>query len=80
MSHEIILIVALVLPVLTFLVLRANAAMVFLSVCLGAVLVDHASGSIKTPELLTKRNVAEKIIEYIEQNAKQRHKKDRVGA
>jgi hypothetical protein len=29
---------------------------------------------------LTKRNVAEKIIEYIEQNAKFRHKKDRVGA
>ncbi len=44
------------------------------------VLEVNSSGSIKTPELLTKRNVAEKIIEYIEQNAKQRHKKDRVGA
>lgn len=43
MSYEITLIVALVLPVLTFLVLRVNAAMVFLSVCLGAVLVDHVS-------------------------------------
>jgi ribosomal protein S6--L-glutamate ligase len=44
------------------------------------VLEVNSSGSIKTPELLTKRNVAEKIIEYIEQNAKQRQRKDRVGA
>lgn len=44
------------------------------------VLEVNSSGSIKTPELLTKRNVAEKIIEYIEQNAKQRNRKDRVGA
>jgi ribosomal protein S6--L-glutamate ligase len=44
------------------------------------VLEVNSSGSIKTPELLTKYNIAEKIIEYIEQNAKQRHRKDRVGA
>jgi ribosomal protein S6--L-glutamate ligase len=44
------------------------------------VLEVNSSASIKTPELLTKRNVAGKIIEYIEQNAKQRNKKDRVGA
>lgn len=44
MSHEITLIVALTLPVLIFLFLRVNAAMVFLSVCLGAVLVDHVAG------------------------------------
>jgi ribosomal protein S6--L-glutamate ligase len=44
------------------------------------VLEVNSSGSIKTPELLTKRNIAEKIIEYIEQNAKQRNRKDRVGA
>lgn len=44
------------------------------------VLEVNSSGSIKTPELLTKRNVAEKIIEYIEQNAKQRNRKDKVGA
>jgi ribosomal protein S6--L-glutamate ligase len=31
-------------------------------------------------EKVTGRNVAEKIIEYIEVNAKQRHRKDRVGA
>jgi len=43
MSHEITLIAALVLPVLLFLVLRANAALIFLSVCLGAVLVDHVA-------------------------------------
>jgi ribosomal protein S6--L-glutamate ligase len=34
----------------------------------------------KTPELIAGRNVAEKIIEYIEQNAKRRHKKDKIGA
>jgi ribosomal protein S6--L-glutamate ligase len=44
------------------------------------VLEVNSSASIKTPELLTKRNVAAKIIEYIEQNSKQRHRKDRVGA
>jgi ribosomal protein S6--L-glutamate ligase len=44
------------------------------------VLEVNSSGSIKTPEQLTGRNVAEKIIEYIELNAKRRNKKDRVGA
>lgn len=33
-----------------------------------------------TIEHVTGRNVAEKIIEYVEQNAKRRQKKDRVGA
>lgn len=31
-------------------------------------------------EQITNRNVAEKIIEYVERNAKARHRKDRVGA
>ena len=44
------------------------------------VLEVNSSASIKTPEFMTKRNVAEKIIEYIEKNAKQRNRKDRVGA
>lgn len=44
------------------------------------VLEVNSSGSIKTPELVTGRNVAEKIIEYIELNAKRRSKKDRIGA
>lgn len=44
------------------------------------VLEVNSSASIKTPELITGRNVAEKIIEYIEQNAKRRHKKDKIGA
>ena len=44
------------------------------------VLEVNSSASIKTPELLTGRNVASKIIEYIETNAKQRHRKDKVGA
>ena len=44
------------------------------------VLEVNSSASIKTPEMLTNRNIAEKIIEYIEQNAKQRNRKDKVGA
>jgi len=44
------------------------------------VLEVNSSASIKTPELMTKRDVAEKIIEYIERNAKGRRRKDRVGA
>lgn len=41
MSNDIVLLVALAVPALVLVVLRANAAMVFLSLCLGAVLVDH---------------------------------------
>lgn len=44
------------------------------------VLEVNSSASLKTPEMVTTRNVAEKIIEYIEQNAKQRNRKDKVGA
>jgi ribosomal protein S6--L-glutamate ligase len=44
------------------------------------VLEVNSSASIKTPELITKRDVATKIIEYIERNAKGKNKKDRVGA
>jgi hypothetical protein len=41
MSYDLILILALALPVLIFVTLRVNAAMVFLSVCLGAILVEQ---------------------------------------
>jgi ribosomal protein S6--L-glutamate ligase len=44
------------------------------------VLEVNSSASLKTPELITKRDVASKIIEYIELNAKRRNKKDKVGA
>lgn len=44
------------------------------------VLEVNSSASIKTPELITKRDVATKIIEYVENNAKRRNKKDKVGA
>jgi ribosomal protein S6--L-glutamate ligase len=44
------------------------------------VLEVNSSASIKTPEQITKRDVAEKIIEYVERNAKARRRKDRVGA
>lgn len=40
----------------------------------------NSSASVKTPEAVTGRNVAEKIIEYIELNAKRTSKKDRIGA
>jgi len=44
------------------------------------VLEVNSSASLRTPEAITRRNVAGKIIEYIEQNAKGRRRKDRVGA
>lgn len=47
----------------------------------GPVLLEvNSSASLRTPETLTKRNVAVQIIEYVERNAKARHKKDKVGA
>ncbi|HSW37749.1 MAG TPA: RimK family alpha-L-glutamate ligase [Candidatus Saccharimonadales bacterium] len=44
------------------------------------VLEVNSSASLKTPETITGRNIAGQIIEYIEQNAKARRKKDKVGA
>lgn len=44
------------------------------------VLEVNSSASIMTPELVTKRDVATKIIEYLERNAKSKPKKDKVGA
>jgi ribosomal protein S6--L-glutamate ligase len=44
------------------------------------VLEVNSSASLKTPELVTKRDVATKIIEYIEMNAKRRNRKDKIGA
>jgi ribosomal protein S6--L-glutamate ligase len=44
------------------------------------VLEVNSSASIKTPEQVTSRDVATKIIEYVERNAKSKPKKDRVGA
>ncbi len=44
------------------------------------VLEVNSSGSLKTPELITGRDIATKIIEYIEINAKRRNKKDKIGA
>ena len=44
------------------------------------VLEVNSSASLKTPELITQRDVASKIIEYVELNAKRRNKKDKVGA
>ncbi|MCA9347680.1 RimK family alpha-L-glutamate ligase [Candidatus Saccharibacteria bacterium] len=44
------------------------------------VLEVNSSASIKTPELMTKRDIATKIIEYVERNAKGKNRKDKVGA
>lgn len=44
------------------------------------VLEVNSSASLKTPEMLTKRDVATTIIEYIEHNARSGRKKDKVGA
>jgi ribosomal protein S6--L-glutamate ligase len=63
---------AMGLPICGVDMMRTNAGPLVLEV--------NSSASIKTPELITKRDVAEKIIEYVERNAKGRHKKDRVGA
>lgn len=63
---------AMGLPVCAVDMMRSNEGPLVLEV--------NSSGSIKTPELITGRNVAEKIIEYVELNAKRRNKKDRVGA
>lgn len=44
------------------------------------VLEVNSSASLKTPELITGRDIATKIIEYVEINAKRQNKKDKIGA
>jgi ribosomal protein S6--L-glutamate ligase len=44
------------------------------------VLEVNSSASFKAPETITKSNVAKEVIEYIEQNAHGKRKKDKVGA
>lgn len=44
------------------------------------VLEVNSSASIMTPEKVTGRDVATKIIEYVERNAKSKRQKDKVGA
>ena len=44
MPHNLALILALAVPFAAMVVLRINAAMVFLSLCLGAVLVQYVAG------------------------------------
>ncbi|NCU40582.1 RimK family alpha-L-glutamate ligase [Candidatus Saccharibacteria bacterium] len=44
------------------------------------VLEVNSSGSLKTPELITGHDIATKLIEYIELNAKRSPKKDKIGA
>ncbi len=44
------------------------------------VLEVNSSVSLKTPEIVTKRDLTTKIIEYIEQNAKSKQRKDKIGA
>ena len=41
MDHNIALLVALAVPVIVFVAIRVNASLVFLSLCLGAVLVQY---------------------------------------
>lgn len=44
------------------------------------VLEVNSSASINTPELITKRDVAGKIIDYVERNARGKRRRDRIGA
>jgi hypothetical protein len=44
MSDNLALIIALAAPIFVLVVLRINAALVFLSLCLGAVLVEYVAG------------------------------------
>ena len=63
---------AMNLPICGVDMLRSNAGPLVLEV--------NSSASIKTPELITKRDIATKIIEYVERNAKGKNRKDKVGA
>jgi ribosomal protein S6--L-glutamate ligase len=44
------------------------------------VLEVNSSASIKTPEAITNRDIATKLIEYIERNVSRKNRKDKVGA
>lgn len=63
---------AMGLPICAVDMMRSNRGPLVLEV--------NSSGSIMTPEKVTKQNIAKEIIDYVEINAKARHRKDRVGA
>jgi ribosomal protein S6--L-glutamate ligase len=44
------------------------------------VLEVNSSASLRTPETITSRDIASKVIEYIEQNARGKRRRDRIGA
>lgn len=48
MNQDFVLLVALAVPVLLFVALRINASLVFLSLCLGAVLVQYVGSEANT--------------------------------
>ena len=48
MNHNLSLLIALALPVVLLVVLRINASLVFLSLCLGAVLVQYVASEANT--------------------------------
>ena len=48
MNHNIALIIALAVPIVAFVVLRVNASLIFLSLCLGAVLVQYVASEATT--------------------------------
>jgi len=54
MNDNLALIAALILPALAFIILRINASLIFLSLCLGAVLVQYvASEAVTLVHLMT---------------------------
>lgn len=48
MSHNLALIITLVIPLILFVALRVNASLVFLSLCLGTVLVQYVASEANT--------------------------------
>jgi hypothetical protein len=48
MNHNIVLLIALAAPAVVFVALRVNASLVFLSLCLGAVLVQYVASEANT--------------------------------
>lgn len=63
---------AMSLPVCAVDIIRSNRGPLVLEV--------NSSGSLKTIEKITKRDIATKIIQYVERNAKQKNRRDKVGA
>lgn len=66
MPHDILLIIILVIPIAVLTFLRVNAVLVFLSLCLGEVLVTYVAGNANSFVSLALPNISPTVLSFLQ--------------